>query len=95
MNFGRGGLKKIIEEEDARHVEAMHYAASAGIRVGREYLKTINPGVGFWPTVFECENKGKIDLEDLQFSNRKVRRGTRWSDQVDDKTSFAEVVYNK
>ena len=30
-NFRRGGLKKIIEEEDARHVEAMHYAASAGI----------------------------------------------------------------
>ena len=43
-NFGRGGLKKIVEEEDARHVEAMHYAASAEIRVGRENLKTIKPG---------------------------------------------------
>ena len=27
VNFERSGLKKIIEEEDARHVEAMHYAA--------------------------------------------------------------------
>ena len=27
VNFGRGGLKKIIEEEDVRHAEAMHYAA--------------------------------------------------------------------
>ena len=92
VNFGRGGLKKIIEEEDARHVEAMHYAASAGIRVGRENLKTIKPGVGFWPTVFECEKKGKIDLEDLKLANRNVRRVTGWSDPIDDKTSFAEVV---
>jgi hypothetical protein len=29
--------------EDGRHVEAMHYAASAGISVGRENLKTIKP----------------------------------------------------
>jgi hypothetical protein len=41
VNFGRGGLKKIVEEEDAKHVEAMHYAASAGICVGRENLKLI------------------------------------------------------
>ena len=52
--------------------EAMQYAASTGIRVGRENLKTIKPGFGFWPTVFECEKKGKIDLEDLQFAKRKV-----------------------
>jgi hypothetical protein len=38
--------------EDGRHVEAMHYAASAEIIVGRENLKTIKLGAGFWPTVF-------------------------------------------
>ena len=63
-----------------------------GYESGRENLKTIKSGVGFWPTVFECEKKGKIDLEDLQLANRKVRRGTRWLDPVDNKTSFAEVV---
>jgi hypothetical protein len=57
VNFGRGSLKKIVEEEDARHVEAMHYVASAGICIGRENVKMINLGVGFWPTVFESENK--------------------------------------
>ena len=45
-----------------------------------------------WPTVFEYEKKSKIDSEDLQFANRKVRRVTGWSDPVDHKTSFAEVV---
>jgi hypothetical protein len=59
VNFGRGGMKKIIEEEDAQHVDAMHYAATAGIRVARENLKPIESRVGFWPTVFECKKKRK------------------------------------
>jgi hypothetical protein len=92
VNFGRGGMKKIIEMEDGRHVEAMHYAASAGISVGRENLKTIKQRAGFWPTVFECEKKGKIDSEDLEIADRNVRRVTGWTDPVDDKTTFAEVV---
>ena len=81
-----------MEEEDARHVEAMHYAASTGIRVGRENVKTIKPGVVFWPIVFECEKKGKIDLEDLKLVDRNVRRVTGGSDLVDNDTSFAEVL---
>ena len=90
--FGRGGLKKIVEEEDARHVEAMDYAASAEIRVGRENLKTIKPGARFWRTVFECEKKKKINLEDLKLVDRSMRQVTGWSDPVDNNTSFAEVV---
>jgi hypothetical protein len=92
VNFGKGGMKKIVEMEDGRHVEAIHYASSAGISVGRENLKTIKPGAGFWPTVFECEKKGKIDSEDLEIADRNMRRVTRWTDPVDDKTTFAEVV---
>jgi hypothetical protein len=92
VNFGRGGLKKIVEEEVARHVEAMHSVASTRICVGKENLKSITPRSGFWPTVFECEKKGKIDSEDLEIADRNVRRVTGWSDPVDDKTSFAEVM---
>ena len=47
MNFGRGGLKKIMDEADASHVEAIHYAASAGIRIAKEKLGMIKPGMGF------------------------------------------------
>jgi hypothetical protein len=92
VNFGRGGMKKIVEMEDGRHVEAIHYASSAGISVGRENLKTIKLGAGFWPTVLECENKGKIDSEDLEIADRNVRRVTGWTNPVDDKTTFAEVM---
>jgi hypothetical protein len=47
INFGRGGSKKLAEEEDARHVDAMHYAATVGIRVGRENLKSARTEIGF------------------------------------------------
>jgi hypothetical protein len=75
--------------EDGRHAEAMHYAASARISVGRENLKTIKPGAGFWPTAFECEKKGKIGSEDLEIVDRNVRRVTGWTDPVNNKTIFA------
>ena len=36
MNTGCGGMKRLMEEAKARHVEAVHYSASTRIRVGRE-----------------------------------------------------------
>ena len=84
--------EKDLGRERSKAFRAMHYAASAGILVERENLKKIKPGVGFWPTVFECEKKGKINFEDLKLADRNVRRVTRWSDPVDNNTSFAEVV---
>ena len=51
-NFGRGGMKRIIEEAAAHHAEAIHYSASAGMRVGgSEDQRTKD--FGFWPLVLE------------------------------------------
>ena len=36
VSFGRGGMKKAMEDVDMSHVDAMHYAASVGIRVGKD-----------------------------------------------------------
>jgi hypothetical protein len=85
-------MKKIVEEEDAKHVEAMHYAAMAGIRVGRENMKTIKSEAGLWPTVFEYGKKGKFGSEDFQLANRNVKSVTGWSDPVNNNTSFVEVL---
>jgi hypothetical protein len=52
----------------------------------------IKPRVGFWPTAFKCEKKGKINSEDLKLTDQNVKRVTGWSDPVHDNTSFAEVV---
>ena len=34
VNIGHGGRKRLMEEAAVRHIEAMNYATSAGIRVG-------------------------------------------------------------
>ena len=34
VNTGRGGMKSLMEEFAARHIEAVNYAASILIRVG-------------------------------------------------------------
>ena len=47
VNFDRGGLRKFMDEADASHVEAILYATSAGIRIGKEKLGMIKPGMGF------------------------------------------------
>ena len=33
LNVGRGGMKRLMEEAEARHAKTVHYSASAGIRV--------------------------------------------------------------
>jgi hypothetical protein len=84
----------LIDEEDVRHVEAMHYTATVKIRVRREDLKPIKTIAGFWPTVFAYEKKGKIDSKDLEFTGRNVKRVTGWTDPINNITSFAKVVCN-
>ena len=54
-------MKKIVKEEDARHVKAMHHVVSVEIRNGRENLKLVKPEVGFWLNVLKYEKKGGID----------------------------------
>ena len=34
LNTGRDGMKWLMEEASARHTEAIHYSALAGIRIG-------------------------------------------------------------
>ena len=51
-NFGRGGMKWLMEEAKARHADTVHYSALARIRVGGdEDRKTKHSG--FWPSVLE------------------------------------------
>ena len=38
-NDERGGMKRLMEEATARHVETVHYSASAGIWVGAARLE--------------------------------------------------------
>ena len=92
VNFGRGGLKKVMEDAEATRVDAMHYAASAGIRVGKDKSEVTRSGTRFWSTVLEYEKKGKITSDEVELADRSVQGRTGWSDPVDDNTILAEVM---
>jgi hypothetical protein len=85
-------MKKIVEEEDVQHVDAMQYAATVGIQARQENLKPIETRAGFWLTIFVYKKKGKIHSEDFELGGQNVKRVTGWADPVDNITSFAEVV---
>ena len=92
VNFGRGGMKKAMEDADATHVDAMHYAASAGIRVGKDKTEAARAGAKFWTSVLEYEKKGKVTSNEVELADRSVQSITGWSDPVDDNTILAEVM---
>jgi hypothetical protein len=94
VNFRKGGMKKIVEEEDARHVDAMHYTATVGIWVGRENLKPIEQELDSGRQSLNCEKKGRIHSKYLELVGQNVKRVTGWADPVDNITSFVEVVCN-
>ena len=48
-----------IEEAAARHIEAIHYSASAGIRVGEKAIKPDSKS-GFWPVILETLSGGRL-----------------------------------
>jgi hypothetical protein len=85
-------MKRSMEDADATHVDAMHYAASAGIRVGKDKTEAARAGAKFWTSVLEYEKKGKVTSNEVELADRSVQSITGWSDPVDDNTILAEVM---
>jgi hypothetical protein len=91
LNVGRGGIKRLMEEADARHAETTHYSASTGIRVGgEEFRKTKDSG--FWMLVLEGLAGVRLRKEEAYCAERRVREVTRWSDPVEEKTGFIDAA---
>ena len=72
-NFGRGGMKRLMEEAAARHVEAIHYSASAGICVGEKAARTDSRS-GFWPVILETISRGRLQREEAEHADERVHR---------------------
>ena len=70
VNFGRGGMKKAMEDADATHVDAMHYAASARIRLGKDKIEATRAGEKFWTSVLEYEKKGKATSRKVELADQ-------------------------
>ena len=90
-NFGRGGMKRLMEEAAARHVEVIHYSASADICVGEKATKPDSKS-GFWTAILETLSGGRLQKEEVEHANERVREVTGWSYPVEESTGFVEAA---
>ena len=51
-------MKRLMEETATRHVEAVHYSAAVGIRIGEKAAKP-DSTPGFWPVILEILSEGR------------------------------------
>ena len=84
-------MKRLMEEAAARHVEAIHYLASAGIRVGEKTTKP-NSKSGFWPVILETLSGGRLQKGEAERAEERVCEVTGWSDPVEESTDFVEAA---
>ena len=71
-------MRRLMEEAEARHVEAVHYSASAGIRVGKEGRRQEEKEFDFWPSILGSLSKGKFKREETDEVERRVQEATGW-----------------
>ena len=83
-------MKRLMEEVVARHVEAVHYSASAGIRVGEKATEP-DSKFGFWPVILETLSEGRLQKEEAQHAEERGCDVTGLSDPVEESTDFVEA----
>ena len=84
-------MKRLMEEAAARHVETIHYSASTGILVGEKATKP-DSNSGFWPVILETLSGGKLQKEEAEHADERVREVTGWSDPVEESTVLVEAA---
>ena len=89
MNIRCNGMKRLMEQVVARHVEAVHYSTLARILVGWEKGTSKEKDAGFWTVVLDSL-AGKKDKTDRV--EQRIREVTKWGDPVEEKTSLVEAV---
>ena len=85
-------MKRIMEEATTRHVEALHYSASARIRVGGERGTGSGVEAGFWLFVLEGFSGKKLKNEKADRTEKQVQEVTGWNDSVEEKTNLLEAA---
>ena len=86
LNFGRGGMKKLMEDAERETTQAIQSVATLGLRVEDSY-----GGSGFWQDVIEYARKGKVRVDELKKAGDEIRNFTGWNDPVDALSAFAQV----
>lgn len=94
-NFGRGGMKKVLEDHLSTHDVASVEAAAYGVEVVDKeesaFLKHVDT-TDMWSHAVSTIRKGKIAREELLRTATTIRSATGWDDPVDTMSVHAYVA---
>ncbi|MCO5575296.1 hypothetical protein L7F22_029096 [Adiantum nelumboides] len=89
-NFGKGGMKKLVDDMVASHAISAVEAAAYGLKVEPSMNRESKSFDGayeeigdLWPTAMELAAKGKLTKETLHEAGDCIRMETGWGDPVD------------
>ena len=71
LNFGRGGMQKLIEDAERKTIQAIQSVATLGLHVEDSY-----GGSGFQPDVMEYARKEKVQVDELKRVGDEIRNFT-------------------
>ena len=91
LNIRRGGMKRLMEDAAAHHVETIHYSELAGIRVGSDESRKMKD-CGFSPFMLEGLPGVRLRKEEADRAEKQVQEVTGWSDPVEEKIDVVEVA---
>ena len=86
LNFGRGGMKKLMEDAERETTQAIQSVATLGLRVEDSY-----GGSGFWQDVMDYARKGKVRVDELKRAGDEIWNFIGWNDPIDVLSAFAQV----
>ena len=86
-NFGKGGMKKVMEDEESKNVQAMYFSTTSGLKVDDPQI-----GLGFSGKVIKSCTDKRVQPQDLRKAGDKIRISSGWNDPVDTLTAIAKIA---
>ena len=86
LKFGRGGMKKLMEDAKRETTQAIQSVATLGLCVEDSYGRS-----SFWQDVVEYAIKGKVQVDEFKRVGDAIQNITGWNDRVDALSTFAQV----
>ena len=81
-NFGKGGMRKVVDDMGVSHAISAVEAAAYGLKV--DPIEGVYDEIGdLWPNAMELAAKGKLPKDTLHEAGDCIRMETGWDDPVD------------
>ena len=97
-NFGKGGMRKLVDDMIAKHALAIADVATYGLQVervskkGAEFKRNFEQVNELWPYAVQTEERGKVARDSLQQIGDCMPQKIGWDDPIDSLTVYAYIA---